>query len=59
MLCHVIHHCWAHVPVIRAASHFGRKKRVEWVPICMHTCGPVSEIMALRLAALWVAGAPL
>ena len=30
---------WAHAPVIHAASHFDHKKRVKWVPICMHTCG--------------------
>ena len=33
------HRRWAHAPVIHAASHFGHKKRVAWVPISMHTCG--------------------
>ena len=50
---------WAHAPVIHAASHFDHKKRVAWVPISMHTCGPVSIIMELRLAFLRAAGAPL
>ena len=41
MLCDVVRRrrCWAHSPVIHAASHFDHKKRVEWVPISMHTCG--------------------
>ena len=44
MLCDVVRRrssssWWAHAPVIHAASHFDRKKRVAWVPISMHTCG--------------------
>ena len=48
-----------HAPVIHAASHVDHKKRFAWVPISMHTCGSVSIIMVLGLAALQVAGAPL
>ena len=60
MLCDVVaRRRWAHAPVIRAASPFDYKKRVAWVPISMHTCGPVSMIMGLRLAALPTARAPL
>ena len=36
---------WAHAPVIHAASHVDHEKRVAWVPIPMHTCGPLSIIM--------------
>ena len=43
MLCDVVRRRrrrrWAPPPVIHAASHFDHKKRVAWVPICMHTCG--------------------
>ena len=40
MLCDIVRRrCWAHAPVIHAASHFDYKKRVAWVPISMHTCG--------------------
>ena len=49
----------AHAPVIHATSHFDHKKRVAWVPVSMHTCGPVSIIMELHLAALGAASAPL
>ena len=49
----------AHAPVIHAASHFDHKKRVAWVSISMHTCGPVSIFMELRLVVLRTAGAPL
>ena len=61
MLCDVVRRRrrWAHAPVIHAASHFDQKKRVAWVPISMHRCGPFSIIMGLRLAALRAAGAPL
>ena len=54
MLCDVVRprRRWVHAPVIHAASHFGHKKRVAWVPISMHTRGSVSIIMELRLAAL-------
>ena len=41
MLCDVVRRRrrrWAHAPAIHAASHFGHKKRVAWVPISMHTC---------------------
>ena len=36
---------WAHAPVIHAASHVDHEKRVGWVPISMHTCGPFPIIM--------------
>ena len=36
---------WAHAPVIHAASHVDHEKRVAWVPISMHTCGPFPIIM--------------
>ena len=36
---------WAHAPVIHAASQVDHKKRVAWVPISMHTCGPFPIIM--------------
>ena len=39
------------MPVIHASSHVDDKKRVAWVPIYMHTCGSVSILMVLRLAA--------
>ena len=47
MLCDVVRcRCrWAHAPVIHAASHVDHKKRVGWLPISMHTYGPVSIIM--------------
>ena len=53
--CHVARRRrrWAHTPMIHAASYVDHKKRVAWVPIAMHTCGSVSTIMVLRLAALW------
>ena len=37
------------------------EKRVAWVSISisMHACDRVPIVMGLRLAALWVAGAPL
>ena len=35
---------WAHAPV-HAASHVDHEKRVAWVPISMHTCGPFPIIM--------------
>ena len=35
------------------------KKRVSWVPVSMHTCGPVSVIVELLLVALRAARAPL
>ena len=50
---------WAHAPVIHAASHFYHKKRVGWVSISMHACGPVPIIIGLCLAALRAVGAPL
>ena len=61
MLCNVVvvRHCWAHVPVIHAASHFYHEKRVAWVSISMHTCDPVPIVMGLHLAALPAAGASL
>ena len=54
ILCDVVRRRrrWAHAPVIHAASHFGRKKRVAWVPIlflCIRVV-PFSIIMGLRLA---------
>ena len=36
---------WHHAPVIHAASHVDHEKRVAWVPISMHTCGPFPIIM--------------
>ena len=36
---------WAHAPVIHAASHVDHEKRVAWVPIFMHICGPFAIIM--------------
>ena len=50
---------WVLAPVIHTASHVDHRKRVAWVPISMHTCGPVSIVMVLRLAALRAAGDPL
>ena len=50
---------WARAPVIHAASHFYREKRVAWVSISMHAFDPVPIVMVLRLAALRAAGAPL
>ena len=49
----------AHAPVRIAASQFYHEKRVAWVFISVHACDPVPIIMGLRLAALWVPGAPL
>ena len=54
-----LHHRWAHVPVIYAASHFYHEKRISWVSISMHACDPVSIVMGLRLAALQAARVPL
>ena len=48
---------WAHAPVIHAASHFYREKRVAWVSISMHACDHFPIIMELRLAALRAPGA--
>ena len=45
--------------MIHAASHFYHEKRVAWVYISMRACHAVPIVMGLRLAALWVAGAPL
>ena len=39
-------------PVIHAGNHFDHKIGVAWVPISMNTCGSVSIIMVLRLAAV-------
>ena len=36
---------WAHAPVIHATSHVDHEKKVAWVPISMHTCGPFPIIM--------------
>ena len=60
MLCDVVV-VVTHAPVIHAASHFDHKKKVAWVPVSLqlHTCGPVSIIMELRLAVLQAARAPL
>ena len=44
---------------IHAASYVDHEKRVAWVSISMHVCDPVPMVMALRLAALWSAQAPL
>ena len=44
------HRCWAHVPVIHAASHFYHEKRVPWFSISMHAYDPVPIVMGLRLA---------
>lgn len=35
-------HCRVHTPTIHAASHVDHKKRVEWFPISMHSCGSIS-----------------
>ena len=62
MLCDVVvvrRRRWAHAPVIHAASHFYREKRVARVSISMYTCPPVPIVMGLRMAALRAAGAPL
>ena len=52
-------HRRAHVPAIHAASHVDHEKRVEWFSISMHTCGSVSIVIVLCLAALRIAGALL
>ena len=44
---------WAHAPVIHAASHFDHKKRVAWVPICMHTCGSFFYNYGAPLGGPW------
>ena len=36
---------WAHAPVIHAACNADHEKRVAWVPISMHTCGPFPIVM--------------
>ena len=54
-----LHRCWAHAPVIHAASHFYYEKRISWVFISMHACDPVPIVIGLRLAALQAAGVPL
>ena len=55
----VVHHRWAHTPVIHAASHFYHEKRVAWVSISKHACDPVPIVTGLRLAACRVTGALL
>ena len=54
MLCDVVvfrrRRCWAHAPVIHAASHFCHEKRVAWVSISMPGAGKNT----LRRLALFV-----
>ena len=51
----IVRRHWVHTPVINATSHVDHNKRVVWVPISMHTCGPVSITMELCSVALWAA----
>ena len=52
-LCDIVarRRCWAHTPVIHAASHFYHDKRVAWVSTSMHACDPLPIVMGLCLAA--------
>ena len=44
---------------IHAASQVDHEKRVAWFSISMHAFGSVAIVTGHRLAALWVAEAPL